>query len=51
MNDKTTIIWDWNGTLFNDVDICVDTINTLLIKYKKNNALKTDSFTFIFCCS
>ena len=35
MNDKITIIWDWNGTLLDDVDICVDTINTLLIKYKK----------------
>ncbi|MBN2892277.1 MAG: HAD hydrolase-like protein [Bacteroidales bacterium] len=27
------IIWDWNGTLLNDVDICVDTMNQLLVKY------------------
>ncbi|HSV87091.1 MAG TPA: HAD hydrolase-like protein [Bacteroidales bacterium] len=27
-----TIIWDWNGTLFNDVKICLDVINTLLKK-------------------
>lgn len=27
-----TIIWDWNGTLLDDVDICVDCINTLLGK-------------------
>ena len=28
----TTLIWDWNGTLINDVDICVDCINVLLEK-------------------
>lgn len=26
------IIWDWNGTLLDDVDICVETINSLLVK-------------------
>ncbi len=25
-----TIIWDWNGTLLNDLDFCVATINKLL---------------------
>ncbi len=25
-----TIIWDWNGTLLNDLDICIDAINVLL---------------------
>lgn len=25
-----TIIWDWNGTLLNDTDICIATINELL---------------------
>lgn len=24
------IVWDWNGTLFNDVDLCVESINYLL---------------------
>lgn len=24
------IIWDWNGTIFNDVDLCVELINGLL---------------------
>ena len=27
-----TIIWDWNGTLLNDLDLCIDSINTLLEK-------------------
>lgn len=26
----STIIWDWNGTLLNDVDICISCINRLL---------------------
>ena len=26
------IIWDWNGTLLNDINLCVETINELLIK-------------------
>ena len=25
-----TIIWDWNGTLLNDTDICIESINSLL---------------------
>ncbi|HKL34601.1 MAG TPA: HAD family hydrolase [Tangfeifania sp.] len=27
-----TIIWDWNGTLLNDLDLCIDSINALLKK-------------------
>lgn len=27
-----TIIWDWNGTLLNDLDFCISTINVLLKK-------------------
>jgi phosphoglycolate phosphatase len=30
--DIQTIIWDWNGTLLDDMDICVDSINVLLEK-------------------
>lgn len=26
------IIWDWNGTLFNDVDLCCNVINNILIE-------------------
>lgn len=29
-----TIIWDWNGTLLNDLDLCIATINSLLKKRK-----------------
>jgi len=27
---QTAIIWDWNGTLLNDLDFCISTINQLL---------------------
>lgn len=30
MNGFDTIIWDWNGTLLNDTDICIESINCLL---------------------
>jgi len=32
-NNFRHIIWDWNGTLFDDVGLCVDNINWLLRKY------------------
>lgn len=34
------IIWDWNGTLFNDVDLCVSVVNNLLAKYEMKNISK-----------
>lgn len=44
-SELTTIIWDWNGTLLNDVEASIDTMNELLehrnfpllnnIKYKE----------------
>jgi len=30
MNPKPVIFWDWNGTLLNDVDCCVQAMNKLL---------------------
>lgn len=32
MSAFNTIFWDWNGTLLNDVDECIDIINVSLIK-------------------
>jgi phosphoglycolate phosphatase len=45
----TTIIWDWNGTLLDDLDLCISTINTLLRKRKLseiNHNLYKDIFSF-----
>lgn len=43
------IIWDWNGTLFDDVDLCVNNINWLLRKYNLSEITKEkyrEIFTF-----
>ncbi len=32
MKNYNHIVWDWNGTLFNDVTLCVDIINEMLKK-------------------
>ena len=29
------VVWDWNGTLFDDVQISVDAVNYMLEKRKK----------------
>ncbi len=31
-----SVIWDWNGTLLNDLDFCISTINQLLEKRSLN---------------
>ncbi len=43
------IIWDWNGTLLNDLEVCVDSINRLLNKRNLtplNISRYLDIFTF-----
>ena len=42
-----TIIWDWNGTLLNDLDFCISTINILL--KERNLALQNrNSYKEVF---
>ena len=44
-----TLIWDWNGTLLDDIDLCLETINVLLAKRKLpllNAARYKEIFTF-----
>lgn len=33
LDDKTHIIWDWNGTLLNDIEMCVGIISKLLTQH------------------
>lgn len=33
MKKYKQIIWDWNGTLLDDVELCVEVMNKLLVKY------------------
>ncbi|MDP4092640.1 MAG: HAD family hydrolase [Bacillota bacterium] len=41
------IIWDWNGTLFNDVPVCIKTMNTILAKRNMPEITK-DHYLSIF---
>jgi len=44
-----SIIWDWNGTLLNDLDLCISTINVLLGKRELpllNRKTYKDVFSF-----
>lgn len=41
------IIWDWNGTILNDVDLCVELINGLL-KERNLRTISKDDYKSIF---
>jgi len=47
MENIQAIIWDWNGTLLDDVDICIDTINYSLIR-RDLPPLNKDTYREIF---
>lgn len=38
----THIFWDWNGALLNDMDLCIESINYLLTRYKLKTISKTE---------
>ncbi|MBN1413491.1 MAG: HAD family hydrolase [Bacteroidales bacterium] len=40
MKRGETIIWDWNGTLLDDVDICIECINRMLDVRGRNRITK-----------
>ena len=46
-NIYKAVIWDWNGTLLNDTDICIKGINTLL-KDRNLNSLSKEVYRDIF---
>ncbi len=49
MQNKKTILWDWNGTLLDDTRICIDAINILLKERGKNEineSIYRNIFTF-----
>lgn len=47
MKSINTIIWDWNGTLLNDIEICVDSIN-ILLKQRNHKTLSLEKYREIF---
>lgn len=47
MNQYRHIIWDWNGTIFDDVKLCVNIINSLLAQ-RNLNTLTLENYRKIF---
>ena len=45
----THIIWDWNGTLLDDVDWCVRSVNKMLEKRKKSRLKALCDYHNVFC--
>ncbi len=45
--ESKLILWDWNGTLLNDVAVCVDAMNIMLAK-RAMNALNIETYQKIF---
>lgn len=46
-NRPKLIIWDWNGTLLNDLSICIDSMN-ILLNQRKLKPLDTERYRNIF---
>ena len=42
------ILWDWNGTLLDDVELCVDALNRLLARYGYPQRYDRDQYRAIF---
>ncbi|QGY45122.1 HAD hydrolase-like protein [Maribellus comscasis] len=47
MKMTKAIIWDWNGTLLNDLDFCISTIN-ILLKRRELPLLNRNSYKEVF---
>lgn len=44
-----TVVWDWNGTLLDDVGVCITTINTLLNRHGYAKLSGIDEYREKFC--
>lgn len=43
------VLWDWNGTLLDDVDLCVDALNRLLARFHYPQRYDKTQYREIFC--
>ena len=43
------ILWDWNGTLLNDIDVCINSINQVLRKYSIKEIQNQNEYRKKFC--
>jgi len=48
-NKYSHIIWDWNGTLFNDVNWCIEVMNKMLVKREIPPISNIQDYHAAFC--
>lgn len=49
MKPVSLVVWDWNGTLFDDVPVSIDTINELLLRHAYPPLQDTADYHSKFC--
>ncbi len=49
MKKVSYVVWDWNGTLFDDVDVCVSIINNMLYDRQFGKEYTIEKYKEIFC--
>jgi len=48
-NSVKYVVWDWNGTLFNDVEICINCMNQVLINHELPIIKSKEEYRSKFC--
>jgi phosphoglycolate phosphatase len=43
------VIWDWNGTLFDDIDWCIEVLNSMLLKRDIRTVAGVSEYHAVFC--
>ncbi len=43
------VVWDWNGTLFNDVLVCIESMNEILLSKNLKGISNIDEYRLLFC--
>ena len=49
MGKISNIIWDWNGTLFNDIDVCISVMNSILKERELKAIANREQYRQLFC--
>ena len=49
MNERKVIIWDYNGTIVDDIDLCVDIENYMLAERNMNRQFTAEDYRRNFC--
>lgn len=43
-----TVVWDWNGTLLDDVEVCIETVNAMLRQRNLPTLESVDQYQNVF---